>query len=127
MMRFVVLSILLTVLTAPAALAANAQDSAACNGGKAASADCLPHRAGSWGGIVRSGPGQRYARVATLDEGAKVMLLKKSEAQWNGFPWFRIRFGKHRQGFMWGGILCGIGGPFPGLYQTCPEGKGAKP
>lgn len=126
MMRFVFLLILSTILTAPAALAADGGDIAACNGG-AASGGCLPRRAGSWGGIVRSGPGQHYARVATLDEGAKVMLLEKSETRWNGFPWFRIRFGKRREGFMWGGILCGIGAPFPELYQTCPEGKEAKP
>ena len=78
---------------------------------------------------IVTGAGQGLGRSVSIEmaaEGAKVMLLEQSETQWNGFPWFRIRFGKHREGFMWGGILCGIDGTFPGVYETCPDSTSAK-
>jgi len=80
----------------------------------------FPRAAGSWGGVVRAGPGQEYPPAGDLKEGAKIVLLSKSAMRMNGFPWFRIRFHGLRQGYMWGGILCSVGVPSPDLYKTCP-------
>jgi hypothetical protein len=78
-----------------------------------------PIEAGSWGGIVRNGPGQSNARVAALREGERVSLLFNTGIMWNDYPWFLIRFRDGQLGFMWGGILCSRGAQVPGTYQTC--------
>lgn len=86
----------------------------------APSAPEFPRAAGSWGGVVRAGPGQDYPPVGDLKEGDKVVLLAQSDMRMDDYPWFRIRFHGLDQGFMWGGILCSVGQPSPDLYQTCP-------
>jgi hypothetical protein len=78
-----------------------------------------PIDAGSWGGVVRSGPGQNYARLTALREGERVALLFNTGIVWNDFPWFLIRFRDNQLGFMWGGILCSRGAQVAGTYQTC--------
>lgn len=80
----------------------------------------FPSLAGSWGGIVRAGPGQAYAPVASLREGERVVLLNRSDGLTNDYPWFRIRFQHSREGFMWGGILCSLDQPTPDLFKICP-------
>jgi hypothetical protein len=79
----------------------------------------FPAAGGSWGGIVRSGPGQEFARVASLREGEPVTLLENTGAMMNGFPWFRIRFRAGSEGFKWGGILYGRGEAVPGAFEIC--------
>ena len=78
-----------------------------------------PIEAGSWGGIVRSGPSQSDARVASLREGERVSLLFNTGIVWNDYPWFLIRFRDGQLGFMWGGILCSRGAQVTGTYQRC--------
>ncbi|HTU11933.1 MAG TPA: SH3 domain-containing protein [Allosphingosinicella sp.] len=78
-----------------------------------------PVEAGSWGGVVRNGPGQSHARVASLREGERVTLLANTGVVWNEFPWFLIRFRDGQLGFMWGGILCSRGRQVEGTYQSC--------
>ena len=78
-----------------------------------------PVAAGSWGGIVRSGPGMDYARVASLREGERVALLYNTGIMRDGYPWFLIRFRNGQLGFQWGGILCRLEVPVDGLYETC--------
>ena len=78
-----------------------------------------PVEAGSWGGIVRNGPGQSHARLATLREGEHVTLLANTGVEWNDYPWFLIRFRDGQLGFMWGGILCSRGRQVAGTFQTC--------
>src|ERR1044072_6405237 len=78
-----------------------------------------PIDAGSWGGVVRSGPGQHYARLTALREGERVALLFNTGIMWNDFPWFLIRFRDGQLGFMWGGILCSRGAQATGTYQSC--------
>lgn len=78
-----------------------------------------PVAAGSWGGIVRSGPGMEHARLASLREGERVELLYNTGVVWDGYPWFLIRFRNGQLGFQWGGILCRLEVPVDGLYQTC--------
>lgn len=78
-----------------------------------------PVAAGSWGGVVRSGPGMDYARVTTLREGERVELLYNTGVMRDAYPWFLIRFRGGQLGFQWGGILCRLEVPVDGLYETC--------
>ncbi len=78
-----------------------------------------PIEAGSWGGVVRSGPSQSNARLASLREGERVSLLFNTGIMWNDYPWFLIRFRDGQLGFMWGGILCSRGAQVTGTYRTC--------
>lgn len=78
-----------------------------------------PIEAGSWGGIVRNGPGMNHARIAILQEGDRVTLLYNTGVVWNDFPWFLIRLPDGRLGFQWGGILCHRATPVEGVYQRC--------
>jgi hypothetical protein len=78
-----------------------------------------PVAAGSWGGIVRNGPGMEHARLASLREGERVELLYNTGIVWDGYPWFLIRFRNGQLGFQWGGILCRLEVPVDGLYETC--------
>lgn len=79
----------------------------------------FPMEAGSWGGIVRAGPGQEYARVATLAEGESITLLENTGVYSNDYPWFKIRYRGGREGYQWGGIVCGYGAPIEGAFETC--------
>jgi len=78
----------------------------------------LPRKAKSWGGIVRSGPGQKYRKLASLREGEWITILKRTNKMFNGHPWFKIKY-RGRIGFKWGGILCSVGEQIEGTYQTC--------
>lgn len=78
----------------------------------------LPRKAKSWGGIVRSGPGQNYRKLASLREGERVVLLQKTRKVWNNYPWFKIKY-RGRIGYKWGGILCSLGEHIEGTYQIC--------
>jgi hypothetical protein len=78
-----------------------------------------PVAAGSWGGVVRSGPGMEHARIALLREGESVALLFNTGIMRDGYPWFLIRFRGDQLGFQWGGILCRLAVPVDGLYETC--------
>jgi hypothetical protein len=78
-----------------------------------------PVAAGSWGGIVRNGPGMEHGRLASLREGERVELLYNTGIMWDGYPWFLIRFRNGQLGFQWGGILCRLELPVNGLYETC--------
>lgn len=81
----------------------------------------LPRAAGSWGGTVRSGPGQQFKRLGSLPEGARVTLLENSAVMENGFPWMKISYGEGRTGYQWGGILCSIDSPMPEVFETCTK------
>lgn len=86
----------------------------------AAAPNDFPVEAGSWGGIVRSGPGQDYAKQDSLSEGETVSLMGVAPELDNGYPWFKIWYGKdQRKGYMWGGILCAKGAERPDVYKTC--------
>lgn len=83
-------------------------------------ADDFPAVAGSWGGIVRDGPGQNYRKVDSLDEGQPVTLMGRTDVVENGFPWFKIAYEEEGNGYQWGGILCSTGAERPDLYKICP-------
>lgn len=73
----------------------------------------------SWGGVVRSGPGMDYDKLASLKEGDKITLLENANADMNGYAWFKIRYGGNKTGYQWGGIICAIGKPMPGVFEVC--------
>ena len=81
--------------------------------------DDFPVAAGSWGGIVREGPGQQHRKVDSLEEGEAVTLMGRSDVFENGFPWFKIAYGKGGTGYQWGGILCAVGAERKDLFKTC--------
>jgi hypothetical protein len=83
-----------------------------------------PAAAGSWGGIVRSGPGMEYARLVTLREGEPVTLVLNTHIDKDGYPWFLIRFRNGQLGFQWGGILCRTSVAVDGVYETCHRQAG---
>jgi hypothetical protein len=85
--------------------------------------DDFPIVAGSWGGIVRDGPGQTYRKVDSLEEGQQVTLMGRSDVIENGFPWFKIAYGDDGKGFQWGGILCSTGPERPDIFKTCPPAQ----
>ena len=76
-------------------------------------------KAKSWGGVVRSGPGMDYPKVASLAEGQPITLLEYANVPvFNGYSCFKIKFGS-KTGHQWGGILCGVGKQIPGAFETC--------
>ena len=72
----------------------------------------------SWGGIVRSGPGVNYAKIASLNEGERITVLQQTRQYYQDRPWFQISF-RGRTGYHWGGIICPIDRAVPGTYQVC--------
>jgi hypothetical protein len=82
----------------------------------------LPMSARSWGGIVRSGSGENYVRLASLKEGEPVTILARTGIQWNAYEWFRIRYHGNQIGYAWGGILCPIGMALQGAFEVCQVG-----
>lgn len=72
----------------------------------------------SWGGIVRSGPGQQYAKIASLNEGELITVLQQTGQIFQDRPWYKISF-RGRIGYHWGGIICPLGSPVPGTFQVC--------
>jgi hypothetical protein len=82
--------------------------------------DDFPAVAGSWGGVVRDGPGKQYRKVDSLNEGEPVTLMGRSDVIEDGFPWFKISYRDGRIGYKWGGILCSTGAERPDLFKTCP-------
>jgi len=75
-------------------------------------------QAKSWGGIVRSGPGTGYARIASLNEGEPITVIERTGQFYQGRPWFKISF-RGQLGYHWGGIICPVGRSVPGTFQVC--------
>ncbi len=82
--------------------------------------DDFPIVAGSWGGVVRDGPGQSYRNVDSLEEGQSVTLMARTDVIENGFPWFKIAYEGDGSGYQWGGIRCSTAAERPDLFKTCP-------
>jgi len=78
----------------------------------------FPFPAQSWGGKVRSGPGQNYRKAASLREGEPITILEQTGQYFQDLPWFKIRYRGHI-GYHWGGIICPKGRVVPGTFQVC--------
>jgi hypothetical protein len=85
-----------------------------------AAAGSFPVEAGSWGGVVRSGPGREFSHLASLAEGERITLIENTGVVLNDYPWFRIRYRGIRDGYQWGGIICSAGAQVAGTFETCP-------
>ena len=88
--------------------------------------DVFPAAAGSWGGVLRDGPGREYRQVGSLREGEPVTLMGRSDVVEHGFPWFKLTTQSGQTGYQWGGILCSTGAERPDLFKTCPVGSPSK-
>jgi hypothetical protein len=73
----------------------------------------------SWGGVVRAGPGMDHRKLASLQEGDPIAILENAGAEMNGYPWFKIRYGRDKTGYQWGGIICPVGRPVAGTFEQC--------
>ena len=71
------------------------------------------------GGVVRSGPGREFSRLGALAEGERITLIENTGVMDNDYPWFKIRYRGNRQGYQWGGIVCGLDQPIDGAFETC--------
>ena len=87
-------------------------------GTQASTTVTFPHKARSWGGTLRAGPGTDTQKVGSLAEGTEISLLENTGVMFNSYPWFRIGY-SGGSAYQWGGIICAVGGPVPGTYQTC--------
>ncbi len=88
----------------------------------------FPIAAGSWGGVVRSGPGKGFAQQNSLNEGDAVTLLAVNADLDGNFPWFKIAYGPFAtKCYMWGGLLCAKRDAVLGTYKDCPEGFDTAP
>ncbi|RYE55540.1 MAG: SH3 domain-containing protein [Rhizobiaceae bacterium] len=73
----------------------------------------------SYGGVLRSGPGQEFSRVASLREGDSVEIIGDPNVWWNDYKWFKVRTDRGI-GYHWGGILCVPSDTPPaGVYSNC--------
>jgi hypothetical protein len=81
--------------------------------------DDFPVAAGSWGGVLRDGPGQNYRQIGSLQEGEPITLMGRSDVIENGFPWFKITTQNGKTGYQWGGILCSTEAERPDIFKTC--------
>lgn len=61
----------------------------------------------TWGGNVRAGPGTEFDRVAGVPLGVEVGVLARTDRTWlDEYPWFKVRLGTGRVGYIAGGLLC---------------------
>ena len=81
--------------------------------------EAFPLAAGSWGGVVRSGPGREFSRLGSLAEGERITIIKGTGIVDNDYEWFKIRYRGNREGYQWGGIVCGLDKPIDGAFETC--------
>jgi len=73
----------------------------------------------SYGGILRSGPGQEFSKVASLREGDSIEIIGDPDVWWDGYKWFKVRTDRG-VGYHWGGILCVPSDTPPaGVYSNC--------
>lgn len=76
-------------------------------------------KAESWGGVVRARPSTDSKRIGSLQQGTPITIVANSGVEMNGFMWFEIEFGNGKNGYQWGGIICGQEQPIEGAYKVC--------
>ncbi len=75
------------------------------------------------GGNMRSGPGTKYGKIASVNEGAALTILNNSGVRLDGYDWFEVQLNSGLKGFIWGGILCSEGQQLGGILYACAEWK----
>ena len=78
----------------------------------------FPVEAQSLGGVVCAQPSQSSARVASLPEGAPIVIMARA-VEMDGYSWFKINF-QGRTGYQWGGIMCSRN-PLNGIFKQCDQ------
>ena len=73
----------------------------------------------SYGGVLRSGPGMQYRKVASMQEGDPVDIIEDTGVWFNEYKWYRVR--THRgEGYHWGGIFCvNMDTEIEGIFGKC--------
>lgn len=73
----------------------------------------------SYGGVLRSGPGTQYSRLAGLLESDWLEVLEDTGIWFDGYRWFRVNTSVGA-GYHWGGIFCVAGsGSLDGVFSRC--------
>lgn len=73
----------------------------------------------SYGGVLRSGPGQEFSKVASVREGDSVEVLEDPNVWMDGYKWFKVRT-PQGVGYHWGGIFCIPSDTPPrGVFSNC--------
>jgi len=73
----------------------------------------------SYGGVLRSGPGQEFSKVASVHEGDSVEVLQDPDVWMDGYKWFKVRT-PQGVGYHWGGIFCIQSDTAPaGVFSNC--------
>ncbi len=82
----------------------------------------FPYDTHSEGGRVRAGPGIETDQIGSTTKMAPITLLEEvPDSDFDGYPWFRIRYSKG-VGFQWGGIICHPGDVnIPGTHGECTQ------
>ncbi|UIP07955.1 SH3 domain-containing protein [Erythrobacter sp. SDW2] len=76
-----------------------------------------PGGAITWGGNVRSGPGQEFKRVAGVPLGVNVETIAVTDRTWlDEYPWYKVRLPDGTEGYIAGGLLCSREGR-SGMYN----------
>lgn len=81
----------------------------------------------SLGGKLRSGPGLRFPKIASVPEHAPLTILRDTGITFDGYDWFEVRLTNGgMRGYQWGGIMC-TRAPLKGIYRPCPSARATRP
>jgi len=99
-------------------MAREAQDEAFENNAQRASQDDTITGV-SYGGVLRSGPGMKFGKVASLQEGDPVDIIEDTGVWFNEYKWYKVS--THRgHGYHWGGIFCvNLDTQIEGIFGKC--------
>ena len=78
-----------------------------------------PVAVSTYGGVVRSGPGMEYSKVASMYKGDPVALVAVTDAEMDRFKWFQIRYRDGQNGYAMGGLLCPKEAAIEGIREHC--------
>lgn len=73
------------------------------------------------GGNMRTGPGTKYAKKASVGAGTNLTIIGNSGVRLDGYDWFEVQLNNGNRGFIWGGILCSEGQRLDGILYACSE------
>lgn len=73
----------------------------------------------SLGGVLRSGPGMEYGKVASMKDGDPIEIVEDTGVWFNGYKWYRVSTRKG-DGYHWGGIFCvNLDTQITGIFDKC--------